>query len=229
MKYLNDSDTFSNNKPDSFLKTWKKRKSLNIIINGLIASLPVLILLLLIQVIFNLILSIIAPISYLITPGSLEPHWIYHVISALLLLGLFYLIGTLYNHHSGNRYIKHFEREYLFQIPLYTTVRDLVNQFTQLKKVPFSQVVLIDPYDNGVLMTGFVTDQVSNDIYTIFVPTAPNPTNGNIFHVPLERIKFVKANSDSALRTIVGMGTGSSCLFSPGDAEKLKDIVNGDH
>ena len=79
--------------------------------------------------------------------------------------------------------------------------------------MPFKQVVLVDPFDSGVLMTGFVTEKINEDLYTVFVPTAPNPTNGNIYHVPKTRLHLLTSKADEAMRTVVGMGTGSSCLF----------------
>jgi uncharacterized membrane protein len=112
------------------------------------------------------------------------------------------------------RSFKNFESDYLIQIPLYSTIQEIIGQFTGLKKMPFSQVVLVDAYNTGVLLTGFVTESVSKDIYTVFVPTAPNPMNGNIYHVPVSQLKFLEIEPEKAMRTIVGMGTGSSCLFS---------------
>jgi uncharacterized membrane protein len=74
-------------------------------------------------------------------------------------------------------------------------------------------------------MTGFVTEEVGNDLYTVFVPTAPNPTNGFVFHIPASRLQFVEVKTESAMRTVVGMGTGSSCLFVTEDENK-KEIEN---
>ncbi|WP_332913105.1 DUF502 domain-containing protein [Algoriphagus boritolerans] len=80
--------------------------------------------------------------------------------------------------------------------------------------MPFSQVVLVDAYNTGVLLTGFITEKACDGIYTVFVPTAPNPMNGNIYHVPVRQIRFLDIESEKAMRTIMGLGTGSSVLFS---------------
>ncbi len=114
----------------------------------------------------------------------------------------------------GHSYFKVFEKRYLNHIPLYSSIKETVAQFSGLKKMPFSQVVLVDAYNTGVLLTGFVTETVTDDIYTIFVPTAPNPMNGNIYHVPVKQLKFLDIEPEQAMRSIVGMGTGSTKLFS---------------
>jgi uncharacterized membrane protein len=59
-------------------------------------------------------------------------------------------------------------------------------------------------------MTGFITDEIQDNYYTVFVPTGPNPTNGFIFHVPPERIEFLDVKTEEAMRSIIAVGSGSS-------------------
>ena len=101
----------------------------------------------------------------------------------------------------------------LSRIPFYSTLRDTVQQFFGRKKMPFSQVVIAEVMNTK--MTGFVTDERDDHTFTIFVPTAPNPTNGFIFHVKESQLEFLDARPEDAMRTIFGMGTGSSKLFQP--------------
>lgn len=186
---------------------------LKVMVQGLIVSLPIAILLFLLSLGFKLIFNLLSPVSGLLSTNADEPHWSINILSLLVLLGFFLLVGFLVRNQSGKNYFKRLEDEYFCKIPLYSTVRDMVQQFSGVKKMPFSQVVLADVYNTGVLMTGFITEEISNDLYTVFVPTAPNPTNGFIFHVPASRLQFVDVKTESAMRTVVGMGTGSSCLF----------------
>ena len=70
-------------------------------------------------------------------------------------------------------------------------------------------------------MTGFITDQINDTLYTIFVPTAPNPTNGNIYHVPKELITFLDVSTQDAMRTVMGMGTGTCDMLSGMDLSEI--------
>ncbi len=206
------------------------RYYINILLQGVIVSLPVAILLFLLFLGFKLVFNILSPISNLLSPESFGAHWVMNILSLLVLLGFFFLVGWLVRNQAGKNYFKKFENEYLCRIPLYATVRDLVQQFSGYKKMPFSQVVLIDPFNTGILMTGFVTEELENGMYTVFVPTAPNPTNGNIYHVPSSRLKNVDIKAEKAMSTVVGMGTGSSCLFIPEDKSKIEDFrLAGNH
>jgi uncharacterized membrane protein len=196
---------------------------LKVMLQGIIVSLPIAILLFLLSLAFKLVFNMLSPISGLLSPKAEEPHWSINILSLLVLMGFFLLVGFLVRNQSGKNYFKRLEDEYLSKIPLYSTVRDMVQQFSGVKKMPFSQVVLADVYNTGVLMTGFVTEEIGNDLYTVFVPTAPNPTNGFVFHIPASRLQFVEVKTESAMRTVVGMGTGSSCLFITED-EKNREV-----
>ncbi|MEK6480588.1 DUF502 domain-containing protein [Catalinimonas sp. 4WD22] len=192
---------------------WDREFILKTLIDGALLVLPLAIILFALYLLFRFVFNLLVPISAILSSGNETPHWWVNIISLIVLLLFLFGVGLTIRYRSGKFYFTYFERNYLSQIPLYTTVRDTVQQFTGLKKMPFSQVVLIDPFKTGVLMTGFVTEEVSEDIFTVFVPTAPNPTNGNIYHVPRESIQFLDVGTDKAMRTVVSMGTGSACLF----------------
>lgn len=200
---------------------WLKHPVTRIFLNGVLISLPLIIFLLLIYWLFKVILGVLTPITFVLSPDMEEISWYVHLISFLILLGFFFVMGKIAQQRMGKSLMQTVEKKYLCQIPLYNMIRDTVQQFSGVKKMPFTQVVLIDPYNTGVFLTGFVTEEIKKDFFTIFVPTAPNPLNGNIYHVPKARLIFVPVGTDAAMRTIVGMGTGSSYLFSE---EKIDQI-----
>lgn len=62
-------------------------------------------------------------------------------------------------------------------------------------------------------MTGFITDE-TDGIYTVFVPTAPNPTNGFVFHMPANQVELLNVETDKALRSIIAIGVGSQDVLN---------------
>lgn len=210
------------------LKTkWKKEYLLSTLLRGVLVLLPFVIIVFLLYLIFNFLFNILTPISAFLVPGLTNPHWLVNFITLIVLVAVIFLVGVVVNNKVGKTYLKYVETNLLCHIPLYTPIRDTVQQFAGIKEMPFSKVVLVDPYESGVLLTGFVTEKVTEDIYTVFVPTAPNPTNGNIYHVPASRLKFINVGPEKAMRTIVGMGTGSSCLFNLEEIEKIEGDGQG--
>lgn len=198
-------------------KLWSKSFFIKTLINGLLLILPTIIILFLLSLIFKFVFNIVAPISSILDQNSDSHAWFINVLALLILIALIFIIGLIMRDARGKKSFKSFEDKYLLQIPLYSTLQETVAQFSGLKKMPFSQVVLVDAYNTGVLLTGFVTEKVTEGIYTVFVPTAPNPMNGNIYHVPVAQLKFLEIEPEKAMRSIVGMGTGSNVLFAAGD------------
>jgi uncharacterized membrane protein len=201
---LPNAVSFTHRFRDSILKT---------MLRGVLIALPIVVVLFLLYLIFKMFLSVVTPVSLLLASFVSSPVWVSHLLTFVLLGAIFYSLGVMVKYNRQRRWLKKFEMEYLSRIPLYDTVREAVDQFTKMKEVPFRQVVLVDIFDSGVWMTGFVTERISENMCTVFVPTAPNPTNGNIYHVPCDRLRFVKTKSETAMRTIVGMGTGSSIIL----------------
>lgn len=180
---------------------------------GVIVILPMAIIYIVLALLFDLVFELIEPLSILFSPGG-EPTFLINILTLVVLGLMIFSLGLVVDHEKGQNWMKKFETDYLCKIPLYSTIRDTIQQFSGMKDMPFKQVVLVDPFGTGVMMTGFVTEKVNDEIYTVFVPTAPNPTNGNIYHFPVSRITFLQISSDTAMRSVVGMGTGSSVLFN---------------
>ena len=77
----------------------------------------------------------------------------------------------------------------------------------------FREVVLVDIFNSGTLMTGFITDD-QGEIITVFVPTGPNPTSGNIYHLQKDRVLKTKASVDNGMKSIISCGAGSAEIFA---------------
>jgi uncharacterized membrane protein len=192
---------------------WNKHPFLSVLGRGLLLALPLMIFLTLIYLAIKLIISLVAPLTSLLAAGAEVPPWYLHVFSLIFLVGVLFFIGMIPQYGIANVWAKKFKRSYLSRLPFYTVIDDTVQQFSGLKKMPFSQVVLVNPYGNGVQLTGFISEEVNPDLFTVFVPTAPNPLNGNIYHVPRANLTFLPISPEVAMRSIVGMGNGSSYLF----------------
>lgn len=186
---------------------------LTTLIGGVVVVLPLALLVMLVRFIWGFMTTLLSPLRGIFPiPGHVE-SWLLDIISLMVVLLAFFLIGLFVRTSIGGRFFKSLEARFLDPLPLYATLRSTVQQFAGLKKMPFSEVVLVDAFGNGALMTGFVIEEISDSLLTVFVPTAPNPTNGFVFHLHKDRIRFVDSKTEEAMRTIIGMGTGSTALF----------------
>lgn len=200
---------------------WQIRRFfITTMIGGLLVILPITIFVALVRLIFNFISAIIGPIGEIFNFSNDIAQWIVNLISLAIVIVVFFMVGLIVRTEFGNKFFKNLEERALMQLPLYKVIRDTVRQFIGVEKMPFSQVVLADVFANGIWMTGFVTDEHPNDYYTIFIPTAPNPTNGFVFHVHISRLKFLDVKSEDAMSSIIGLGIGSKVIFAAKEKDK---------
>ena len=134
-----------------------------------------------------------------------------YVITFTAILCFFFLIGLIVRTRLY-RFMSRIEDKYLLKIPGYKLAKETVQQFSGKNRSFFSEVVLVDIFNTGALMTGFITDD-QGEMVTVFVPTGPNPTSGNIYHLNKDKVMKTGASVDAGMKSIIGCGAGSSELF----------------
>lgn len=183
------------------------------IIGGLVVVLPLTLLVFIIRLLFDLIIGFIRPLSSLFGFSDHVNEWLINLLVLAIILVLFFLIGLAVRTEVGRRLFQNIEQQWLKPLPFYSILRETVQQLFSKDKMPFSKVALVDPFGSGTLMTGFITDELPNGFFTVFVPTAPNPTNGFIFHIPPDRVTVVDSGTEDAMRSVISLGIGSGKLF----------------
>jgi uncharacterized membrane protein len=185
------------------------------LIGGLAAILPAWLLFIIFSWIVRLVENYLEPLVRQFDVETIAGNILIHLILISTIILIFFFIGMFVQTGFGNRVRNHLERKYLLKIPGYKTASEVVKQFFGGNRSFFSEVVLVDIYKSGTLMTGFITDpQEKGEFVTIFVPTGPNPTSGNIFHVPRERVFKSSIPVDVAVKTIISCGAGSNEVFT---------------
>lgn len=194
----------------------------NLLIGGLMAILPLALLIFLFKWIVDKIVLILNPIVSLFNIENQYMLIATYVIVFAAIMVIFIVIGFLIRTRFGRYIDDELEEKIIKKIPGYTIIKDTVKQFFGTNNSFFSEVVLVKIFDSRTYMTGFVTD--STDVpdnkgedympnyYTVFVPTGPNPTSGNIYHVHYKDIKKVDVSVEEAMKSIISCGSGSAAL-----------------
>jgi len=183
-----------------------KQFLINTLIGGFVVLLPLAIFVLIVKLIIQFVVNIIRPLTTLVNL-KISSFWINLLVLAGIIL-ICFLIGLFIRTQLGRTSLRYFEVNWLERLPAYATIRDIIQQFTGAKKTPFQRVVQLDAFNSDTTMTGFITDESETE-YTVFVPTAPNPTNGFVFNVPKEKVVLLDIRAEEAIRTVVGLGVGS--------------------
>jgi uncharacterized membrane protein len=191
------------------------------LIGGVIVLLPIGILVIVFRWIFGLVRSAIQPLTNMVMDRSDMRELVAALIVIGILIGACFLIGLLVRTQFGKFIHEVFEQRILRIAPGYSLIRETVMQFLGNRPSPFGTVAYVQLFGSDTLALGFVTERHDNGWISIFVPTGPNPTSGNIFHVRGEFIHEVKHPLEDVMRTIISCGAGSAPIMAKLDIHKI--------
>lgn len=188
------------------------------LLGGLVIVLPVAILAMGINWLFNTVTDIIQPLTNLVVNTIGFPELMGDLIVLIAMLASCFIMGWLVSTQVGSLFHQHFDKRLSKLAPGYKLVKDIVGQFFgDSTQSPFAngEVALVKLFgDSPTLVTAIVTSKHENGHYTVFMPTGPNPTSGNIYHVEAAQLTLCPdIKMEEAMRTIIACGAGSGDLF----------------
>ena len=193
------------------------------LLGGLAVVLPLTIFLMIFQWLFVLVTEAIQPLTDWLTAHADVRELMADILVVLTIIGVCFAIGLLVKTGVGRWLHSIFDNSLSKLAPGYRMIRELVSQFlgSDDSASLFSGKVCkarIYGADNPVAVTAIVTDEYDNNgqaIYTVFVPTAPIPSSGMVYHLPLDCVELLPSISvEAAMRTVIACGSGSKILSS---------------
>lgn len=183
------------------------------LVGGVAIILPVALILIIFSWLFGLVARIIQPLTNLLVAKSDLQEVVAAILVVTVIVGLCFTVGAVVRTRVGKFVHESLENHLIRLIPGYSMIKDIVMQFFGARKSPFSSVALIRVFGNDTLMTAFITDSHADGSHTVFVPTGPNPTSGNIYHLPAGCVHRIKVPVEVAMRSIISCGAGSQKLI----------------
>jgi uncharacterized membrane protein len=197
------------------------------LLGGIVVILPVAILIFAFKWIFEFVTDIIQPLTNLIMKLTVQSG-IQEVLADLTAISIIvvvcFFVGVFIRTKVGTYIYHNIENRILRAAPGYSLVKETVIQFLGTKKAPFSRVALVRLFSEGTLVSAFVTEEHSDGSYTIFVPTAPNPTSGYVVHVERQYVRLIDVPVEDVMKSIISCGAGSTKLVkAQSEINKEKD------
>ena len=182
----------------------------------------------------GLVVIIPAGITYWVLSGLFET--IDHILSPLFervigyripglgfatMVVLILVIGFLSRNLIGKALFAFLEK-IIGSIPLartiYSAMKDLLGAFQMGGDgKSFRQVVLIEYPRLGMYAIGFVTNEIklhsasaSTDVVSIYIPSPPNPTAGNLVLVPTNEVQVLDLSVEDGLKLVISGGIVST-------------------
>ncbi|MEA3559961.1 MAG: DUF502 domain-containing protein [Candidatus Thermoplasmatota archaeon] len=184
------------------------------LIGGLGVLLPLILMAWVFYWLFGVILGIVRPISDPLGTAAGLDLVVAGIIAVTTIILLCFVFGLVIRTKLGNFFHRKVENNFLKKIPGYIVMKEVILHFSGEEEVPFSKVVLCKPFNDHIMMTGFITDRHPvNGYITVFIPTGPNPTSGNIYHIPEKKVVELNVSVEKGIKSVVGCGTGSKPLM----------------
>ncbi len=147
-------------------------------------------------------------------PG-LEAVW--DILATLIVVVLVTLLGYASRYVFGKYFFSIGDR-FVQSIPgvsaVYNTVRQIVNTFSSQSRHLFNKVVLVEFPRKGCWTIGFLTSAVqgeaqtktAQEVWTVFVPTTPNPTSGFLLIVPRSDAVELEMSVGDGMKMVISGG-----------------------
>lgn len=161
------------------------------------------------------------PFFFFAVPETLREHSslsvVWDVLATLLVLSLITLFGYVSRYVLG-RFFGQLTERFIQNIPgvsaVYSTVKQIVGTFSAQNRNLFSKVVLIEFPRRGTWSLGFLTNRTqgepqhrtAQEVWTVFVPTTPNPTSGFLIMLPKEDIVELEMSVGDGMKMIISGG-----------------------
>lgn len=182
-------------------------------VGGFLIVLPIVILLVVLNWLFETLTGYIRPITNILIETARVNEFVASFFAVCFIILIFFLVGLLVKTEMGKVSFEAFEKKFLGKIFGYRIIKETVLQIFGEEKNLFKAVALVKLFGNETLMTAFVTEEHSDGSYTVFIPSGPAPTAGFVYHVQKEQITVIDIPVDQALRTILSLGGGSKRII----------------
>lgn len=146
-----------------------------------------------------------------------ETEILVRVIILLGMIGIVILIGWLARNIIGKHLIKLGDM-ILERIPLFNRIYAVFKQISHSvlseKSEMFSAAVLIEFPRSGIRSIAFITsrttgeiqDKTQGTVYTLFVPTSPNPTSGFMIVATEDEFQRLEMSVEEAMKMVISGG-----------------------
>ena len=191
----------------------------NAFLSGLLLLAPLAVTWIVFRAIFEWVGGGFRPLFLPLLPESLAQFTIvWDILATVIVLAMITVLGYLSRYVFG-QYFGGLAERFIQSIPgvntVYNTVKQIVDTFSTQNRNLFSKVVLVQFPRAGVYTIGFLTNRtqgepqakIARELWTVFVPTTPNPTSGFLLLLPPEEIVELDISVGEGMKMVISGGT----------------------
>ena len=179
------------------------------VFGGFLVVLPIIVLIFVLGWLYEFLTDKIRPITNILIETARFSEVVAAIVAVIVILILFFLVGLIVQTKLGRYAVHMMEEKFLKKIPLYKIIKETVIQLFGGEKIIFKAVALVRPFSNETMITAFITDESQNGYTTVFIPSAPAPTGGYIYHLKNKYVIKIDYPVEQAMKTVLSLGAGS--------------------
>ena len=142
---------------------------------------------------------------------------LWDILATIIVIILVTGLGFVSRYVFGKYFVSIGER-FMLSIPgvsaVYNTVKQIVETFGTQNRNLFNQVVLVQFPRPGVWAIGFLTSKTqgeaqaktTQEVWTVFVPTSPNPTSGFLLLLPRHEVTELEMSVGEGMKMVISGG-----------------------
>lgn len=190
----------------------------NAFFSGLLLVAPLVVTIWAFSKVIELVGGTFHPIYRIFLPEKLaEQQLLWNILATLLVICAVTGLGYVSRYVFGKYFLGVGER-FMQSIPgvnaVYNTVKQIVDTFGTKNRNLFNKVVIVEFPRKGVWTLGFLTSKArseaqartGDDVWTVFVPTSPNPTSGFLLMVPAREIVELEMSVGDGMKMVISGG-----------------------
>ena len=154
----------------------------------------------------------------LLLPARMQSiPFVWDVAVTVVVFAFITLFGFI-SHYFFGKYLLDFGERVILGIPgvstVYTSVKQVVSTFSTQNRNLFSKVVVVQYPRPGIWSVGFLTNKVQGEaqakvgqeLWSVFVPTSPNPTSGFVLLLPPDEITELDMSVGDGMKLVISGG-----------------------
>lgn len=190
----------------------------NAFISGALLLAPLIVTLWAFSTVVDIVGGTFRPLYGHYLPQSLQRiPFFWDLLATVIVVLLVTAFGFLSNYVLGKYFFGVGERA-IQRIPgvggLYNSVKHIVTTFGAQKRNLFTKTVMVEFPRKGIWAIGFLTSKAQGephvlagaDMWTVFVPTTPNPTSGFLIIVPRNEVVELEMSVGDGMKMIISGG-----------------------
>lgn len=180
-------------------------------LGGILFLVPLVVLIIVLEKGYGLVQKTTLPLVSTLPKVSVLGLAIQELVGILIIILICFIAGLLAKTAAAEKLVQKLEDGILSFVPGYSFMKSMNENILGFESKEDLKVIMV-PTDAG-WQFAFLIEQISENVFSVFIPDAPNPWSGSVVFVEKKDIREIEITQKQALACIRKLGYGSKELL----------------